>query len=397
MDFLTKKQIIMNKRIAMLAYTTLSTDSRVIREAKAAVEAGYNVDFYTLNEDNKILIDGVTIIYSKRSQYKGRNKIKFILSYVYFFIFCLFNLSCKSFSKCRYRIIHVNNMPNFLVFSTIIAKLSGSAIIMDVHDVMPELFAQKFSMNLDSFLIRLLYFEERCSLKFADIIISVNRSCTERFRANKIRKTPIVEILNAADEEIFSPPESKLFDSEELKLVYPATIALVRNGIDILLDAIDTIVKKKVNNVKLSIFGGGEDSELLKSMIIEKSLSNYVHYSGRFIDFSTLNSELENSSVGIIPFPKGYSTDHQMPIKMHEYFVKKLAVVSSDVKLMKDDFSEIVLLFRAGDPVDLAEKIMLLNDKRELLADYSRKGYEYYKENKWSKYKKVYIELLNSL
>lgn len=387
----------MKNKIAMIAYTTLSTDSRVIREAKAAVEAGYKVDFYTLNEDNKILIDGVNIIYSRRSQYKGRNKIKFIMSYIYFFFFCLFNISGKAFSKFRYRIIHVNNMPNFLVFSTIVAKMFGSAVIMDVHDVMPELFAQKFSRSLDSFLIRLLYLEERYSLRFADIIISVNRSCTERFRANKIRKIPMIEILNAADEEIFTPPESKLFNSEELKLIYPATIALIRNGIDILLEAMEIIVKNDVNNIKLSIFGGGEDSELLKSLIIKKKLTDYVRYSGKFIDFSTLNSELENSSVGIIPFPKGYSTNHQMPIKMHEYFVKKLAVVSSDVKLLKEDFSEIVLLFRAGDPVDLAEKIMLLNDKRELLADYSKKGYEYYKKNKWSKYKNVYIELLNSI
>jgi hypothetical protein len=89
----------MNKKIAMIAYTILSLDSRVIREAKAAVEGGYQVDFYTLNETAKDKIDGVNIIYSKQWQYKGKNKFKFILSYLRFFLFCFFKLTAKSFSK----------------------------------------------------------------------------------------------------------------------------------------------------------------------------------------------------------------------------------------------------------------------------------------------------------
>ena len=131
----------MKKRIAMLAYTVLSLDSRVIREAKAAAEGGYIVDVYTLNETARDKIDGVNIIYSRQWQYKGKNKVKFALSYLRFFLFCFWNLTLKSFSKNKYDIVHVNNMPNFLVFSTVTAKIFGAKIIMDVHDVMPELFA----------------------------------------------------------------------------------------------------------------------------------------------------------------------------------------------------------------------------------------------------------------
>ncbi|MBP6933242.1 MAG: class I SAM-dependent methyltransferase, partial [Candidatus Methanofastidiosum sp.] len=42
-----------DRNIAMIAYTEVSTDARVVRAAKAAIEAGFNVDFYTLREDNK--------------------------------------------------------------------------------------------------------------------------------------------------------------------------------------------------------------------------------------------------------------------------------------------------------------------------------------------------------
>ncbi len=139
----------------MVAYTTLSTDSRVIREALAAKEAGFNVDLYTINEKNKLDLYKINIIYAKNLQYKGNNKLKFILSYIKFFFFCFFKIS-KNYLKKKYKIIHVNNMPNFLVFSCIIPKLFGTKIILDVHDLVPEVYAQKFQFNLNHIFIKLL-------------------------------------------------------------------------------------------------------------------------------------------------------------------------------------------------------------------------------------------------
>lgn len=144
------------KNIAMIAYTTLSNDSRVIREALAAKEAGYQVDFYTLNERNKTNLDRINIIYTKNIQYKGKSKIKFILSYISFFIFCFFQVSYNHLIK-KYKVIHVNNMPNFLVFSCIVPKIFGAKIILDIHDLIPEVYAQKFNISLNHPFIKFLY------------------------------------------------------------------------------------------------------------------------------------------------------------------------------------------------------------------------------------------------
>ena len=387
----------MKKRIAMLAYTVLSLDSRVIREAKAAAEGGYIVDVYTLNETARDKIDGVNIIYSRQWQYKGKNKVKFALSYLRFFLFCFWNLTLKSFSKNKYDIVHVNNMPNFLVFSTVTAKIFGAKIIMDVHDVMPELFAQKFGRDINSNLIKLLYLEERYSLKFADSIISVNSLCTERFIKNKITNKKYTEILNAADEDVFVPVKDKLFDKDHLGIIYPVTLAIKRNGIDFLLDVMEKIKSLKEYKIKLSIFGGGEDAELLKSMIQERKLEDHVYFSGGFVNYEVLNKELEKNSVGIIPFPRGYSTDFQTPVKMHEYFIKKLAVVAADTRLIKKEFFDIAFLFEAGNVDDCVDRLITLYNNFDLLNTYSQKGFDYYLNNTWTKYKNEYINLLNSL
>ena len=79
--------------IAMIAYTTLSTDSRVIREALASKESNFNVDLYTMNEKNKLELDKINIIYTKKMQYKGNAKMKFIFSYISFFSFCFIKIS----------------------------------------------------------------------------------------------------------------------------------------------------------------------------------------------------------------------------------------------------------------------------------------------------------------
>jgi len=379
----------MNKNIAMIAYTTLSTDSRVIREALAAVEGGYNVDIYTLNETNKIDLKGVNTYYTKNNQYKGNNKVKFLLSYIQFFCFCLYHLS---FMK-RYEIIHVNNMPNFLVFCCIFSKLLGSKVILDVHDLLPEVYAQKFDIPLHNPFIQCLYLEERLSGNFADVVISTNRLHSKRFKENKIQKTNFPKILNAADENVFKPIKNHNFKSEEIVIIYPTTIAR-HLGIDLIICAIE-ILKHRKCKIKLKIFGNGEYRENAINLVNKKNLNDYITFSDGFVSLSCLAHEYDKAHIGIFPAPKGYSNNIAMPNKIHEYFIKGLCVIASDTRIIREYFSDCILLFKSGDPKNLAEKIEMLIQDRKLMREYANKGYEYYLKNPWSKYKKRYINLLN--
>lgn len=379
------------KNFAMIAYTTLSTDSRVVRESLAAKETGFTVDLYVLNEDNKIALNDINIHYTKKKQYKGKNKIKFLLSYFNFFFFCFFKIC---FSR-RYYVIHVNNMPNFLIFSCIFAKILGSKLILDIHDLMPEVYAQKFNLPLRHPIIRFLYLEERLSGNFADVVISTNRLHTKRFIKNKIHKNFFPEILNSADESIFNKTTNRNFFSDEIVVIYPTTIAK-HLGIDILIDAME-ILKRRDVKVKLKIFGDGEYRETAMKLVNQKELDDYIIFSDGFIDFSSLSEEYNKAHIGVLPYPNGYSTSFQMPIKIHEYFIKGLCTIASDINIIREYFSNCTLLFNAGDPKDLADKIYMLIQNRELMKEYANKGFEYYLKHPWSKYKKRYIDLLNEL
>jgi hypothetical protein len=61
----------------------------------------------------------------------------------------------------RYDVIHIHNMPDFLVFAAWYPKLTGAKLILDIHDVVPELFASKFQTKLKGMYFALLKTIER--------------------------------------------------------------------------------------------------------------------------------------------------------------------------------------------------------------------------------------------
>ena len=378
------------KNMAAIGYTQFYSDVRVVRETQAAVEAGFNVDVFSLKEEAGKAYRGIHVITNPRSQYKGSSKVSFVLSYVHFFFFCFWRVTSAHLKK-KYDVIHINNMPNFLVFSCIIPKLLGAKIILDIHDLVPELFAEKFELPLDSFVIQMLYFEERLSGNFADVVISTNRLITQRLIKNRIRKRIFPEVLNAADEKIFTPFIRNNFLTPEIIVIFPSTIAK-RLGLDILLDAFKIISLKK-QNIKLKIFGHGEYQEKLKSRISEEQLQHVVSYCGK-ISFEQLNLELERAHIGVIPWPDGYSTNFQMPVKIHEFFIKGLCVICSDVKIIKEYFADRVAFFKAGNANELANKILHLAENPALMATLASKGHAFSQLHPWSKYKRLYQELI---
>src|SRR5262249_542632 len=132
--------------ILMVAYSYYESDPRVIREAEAAVGAGFEVDFIALRRPGTPAFEaagGVRVFRLDQSKYRWRGHVSYLLAYLEFFLRCLAKITSLYFKRW-YRLIHVNNMPDFLVFSTIIPRLCGAKVILDIHDPMPNTFASKF-------------------------------------------------------------------------------------------------------------------------------------------------------------------------------------------------------------------------------------------------------------
>ncbi|MGA7925326.1 MAG: glycosyltransferase, partial [Candidatus Sulfotelmatobacter sp.] len=165
------------KKVCMVVYNPYESDNRVRRYAATLAKRGDQVDVIALSLEPSSQrveeIDGVTIY---RVQHRERNE-----SSKWTYAWRLMRFLVKSSVELkrlhvrnRYDVIHIHNMPDFLVFAAWYPKMTGAKLILDIHDVMPELFANKFRSEFTSGYVKLLKTVERLSASFVDHVIVSN-------------------------------------------------------------------------------------------------------------------------------------------------------------------------------------------------------------------------------
>ena len=86
----------------------------------------------------------------------------------------------------RYSLVHVTAPPDIMVFSAIVPKLFGARIILDIHDIGPELFMRKLNVGEDRLVVRLIKLLERLSASFADHVITVTDFWKDKLAARSV-------------------------------------------------------------------------------------------------------------------------------------------------------------------------------------------------------------------
>ena len=145
-------------------------------------------------------------------------------------------------------------------------------------------------------------------------------------------------------------------------------------GLDILLQAF-LKVQKQVSNARLWIIGEirADAAETIKEF---RNLPG-VEYLG-FVEHGKLMGLIRQAHLTVIPFRDEVDTAQIYPTKVMEYMTEGKVVIAAAVAAMSEMIKdgEDGLLFRPGDPEDLAEKILRLykdKDLRQRLADNARK------------------------
>lgn len=163
-------------RMCVIAYTFYDTDDRVRRYAEALVEQGHEIDAIVLQDQNqpsKSVLNGVNIYRIQKRAFNEKHISNFIIRMMSFFIRGSVIVLFRHLRK-PYRLFHIHNVPDFLVFMSMIPKLLGAKVILDIHDILPELFCQKFNKDTNSLFAKTLLFIEKISVRFADHVIIAN-------------------------------------------------------------------------------------------------------------------------------------------------------------------------------------------------------------------------------
>jgi len=386
----------------MIVYTTILFDSRVRREAEALVSLlDYQLTVITLKTDkvpNNYKLDGTNILEVNQSIYSGESKIKYILSYLEFFIRSFINCT-KLFLRNQIDIVHVHNMPNFLVFAGIIPRIFGKKIILDIHDSVPETFSSKYKSKFPLF-FRFLCFEEYISCKVANKLICVNIPQQEILVKRGIPAKKFTILMNVPDPQIIDLSKIKNRSARnkdgKFKIVYHGTIA-ERLGIDLIIQSINSI-KEELQNFEFHIFALLDGKTLkLKKLSSDLGISDKIIFRN-VIPMEQIPEELQHMDAGIIGNRKDSATELMLPVKLLEYNTLEIPVITPNLRTIKYYFSdEMVCFYEAEDVDSMAKAILFFYKDKAKRGEFAQNAKEFSKRYEWNKHKYNLINLYKKL
>jgi glycosyltransferase involved in cell wall biosynthesis len=384
--------------IFMAAYTNYRRDPRVKREAEALVGAGHEVVFLArrqAGEPDRETIAKVTVIKTIGFKRKCRSSMEYMIDYCVFFLMIFLHLLRH---PLRYQLIHINNMPDFLVFAACLPRLLGRPVIHDIHDLMPELYMEKFSSADAHWMVKALVIQERWAGRFASAVLTVEDRLKDILTERGIPGEKISVLMNLPDERIFtrrtSPPKPV---SAPFVLAYHGTLAH-RLGLDVAIRAVAKC-RHTIPRLKLHIIGDGEERERLISLRDELELGEIVTFSDGFIPLEKIPVMIEDADVGIVPLRICSGTDIMLPTKLLEYVSFGIpCIVPKTITIMRYFDDEMVQYFEAENIDSLAHAIVELYKnplkRRELSQQATERFGMVYQ---WSTHKQVYTHLVAQL
>lgn len=387
-------------RICMVAYTHYPTDSRIRREAESLVERGDEVDMICLGEsgeENPELFHNVRLIKIIVKRYRGDSALRYIFSYLHFFFSAVFQLTLLHVRK-PYHLIQVHTMPDFMVFTAIIPKLLGIKVLLDVHDLMPELYESKFNYPSTHPLIRLITWVERISISFADSAMAVHKPHLEALCTHGNPRQKFTILLNLPDPKIFDTKKYTVpeISDGKFELIYHGMLAR-RNGLETAIRAVASL-QNELDGLRLTIIGDGDDVPHLKELIEEFHLKNIVDLSEGMVSMEKLIPRILRAEVGVVPIFYDDFTKYMLPVKLLEYVALEKPVICSRTETIEAYFDDSqVQFFSPGDEDDLAEKIWMLAQHPCKLEELNKNAFRFNQTYSWYSQKQIYHTLVDSL
>ena len=152
------------KRVCLVRHWYYPLDNHLKRDAEALLASGREVDVVCLRkkgEKAKEVVNGVQVYRMPVEHHRG-SSWRYLWEYSAFLLLAFFKLALLSLRR-RYQVIEVSNLPDVLVFSTLVPKLLGAKVVLYMRDPMPENFAEVFGAGEGHPIVRLLRLLQRAT------------------------------------------------------------------------------------------------------------------------------------------------------------------------------------------------------------------------------------------
>jgi glycosyltransferase involved in cell wall biosynthesis len=381
----------------MLAYTFYDADNRVRRYAEALVRRGDQVDAIALAREGQPafeVIRGVRVFRIQKRTIDETGPFSYLIKLLVFFVRSAWFLAVRAFRE-PYDLIHVHSVPDFEVFATIVPRLLGTAVILDIHDIVPEFYASKFKVGERSLIFRILVMVERLSIAYSSHVIIANHLWYDKLTQRSVRPQKCTAIINYPDPAIFSRRGGSARSGDEFLMCYPGTLSW-HQGLDIAVEAM-ALLREEIPQLRLQLIGDGPERENLKRLIRERGLADRISLTG-LIPMEKVAEVMEGIDLGIVPKRADSFGNEAFSTKIMEFMAMNVPVLASRTRVDEYYFHDgIVQFFESGNVRDLADKITMLYEHTERRDELRSHSAEFIAQNSWDTRRHEYFGLVDRL
>lgn len=352
--------------ILVIVYEAYARDSRVRRHCRALAQAGHQVEVLAIDESRSASAaeaDGVAFTPLRVGKYRGRSRLAYIGAYLAFSANA-FAVIVQRLIRRRLDLVYVNNPPDLLVFAALPARMRGVPVVMDVHDLMSELYPAKFGRK-PGVISRIVAVVERASFRFADGLITIHDLYRDRIAAIAGPGKPVVGVWNVPDAAGWADigdarVEITPHEPGPLRLGHHGTI-VERFGVGTALEAM-AILRDRGVPATLTILGDGDYAPQVESRIRSLGLEQVVTFDRRMFVPDDLPAFSQAIDVGIAPYQPSPFTEGGLPTKVLEYLALGVPAIVTGTEMIRRHLDGAVRVIGGGSGEELADAIVEMRD-----------------------------------
>jgi len=322
-------------------------------------------------------IDGIKVV--RLWTYQPSQEVSTFLQrlgyYTLFPFLCSLFLLTRAFS---FDTVIASVPASSVLYTTLIARLFRKRIILDIGDLEIDVSVFEGTKKVKhSFLKKLVRKFQKNTWRKSDIIVTNNIVIREEIQ-KQVENTGKVKFFPfLVDLDKFKKQDVP----KENQIIYIGSLSSAQ-FIQGIIKAMP-VVLEKFPELKLQIYGGGEEGPKLKNLVKELKIENNCFINDP-VPREQIPNILSKSIMGIVALVNTKSLHHATPTKTFEYLAASLPVFGygpSDAldKILKEAKAGIHVY--GNDPDNIAEGLLKILNDRKLLDEFSINGRKYLEKN----------------
>lgn len=317
-------------RVLVIAHQYLPWHPRVRAELDALAAANVAADVVCLREVGQTFrgsYRGMNLYRLPVGRHRGSGLPVYLLEYLAFFLMAA-AFGSWLWLRRRHAVVVTHSLPDPLVFAALVPRLFGARVVLNLHELTPELFQTRYGLAGHHPVIRLARILERGSCRFAGTVITVHDVAARLLASRGVPREKLVVITNAV--EMTGQPIFRRFRQDRpFDLLYHGTIG---NEYDLttVVDALALLRDRGLSQyeVRLRVVGDGPGLARVRARADEMDVADRVLFEAP-IAYEEVPALLESCDAGVVLMRETPYAHLGLPTKFLECVAAGLPLITT--------------------------------------------------------------------